>query len=118
VVAVAVPTLVSLAGLLLAPSSAPLLWALLYGIGTGAAFPLSMTVVLLRTRNVAQTGRLSAAAQSAGYLLAATGPIAIGALAEVTGGWRAGLLALVAVQVAQTAAGVAAGRPRLVSPSS
>jgi CP family cyanate transporter-like MFS transporter len=117
VVAVAVPTLVSLAGLLLAPSSAPLLWALLYGIGTGSAFPLSMTIVLLRTRDVAQTGRLSAAAQSAGYLLAATGPIAVGALAEVTGGWRAGLLALVAVQVAQTAAGVAAGRPRLVSAS-
>jgi MFS transporter, CP family, cyanate transporter len=115
VVAVAVPTLVSLAGLLLAPSSAPLLWALLYGIGTGSAFPLSMTIVLLRTRDVAQTGRLSAAAQSAGYLLAATGPIAVGALADVTGGWRAGLLALVAVQVAQTAAGVAAGRPRLVS---
>ncbi len=117
VVAVAVPTLVSLAGLLLAPSSAPLLWALLYGMGTGSAFPLSMTIVLLRTRDVAQTGRLSAAAQSAGYLLAATGPIAVGALAEVTGGWRAGLLALVAVQVAQTAAGVAAGRPRLVSAS-
>ena len=118
VVLVAAPVLVALAGLLLAPSSAPLLWALLYGIGTGSAFPLSMTLVLLRTRDVGQTGRLSAAAQSAGYLLAATGPIAVGALAEVTGGWRAGLLALVGVQVAQAAVGVAAGRPRLVSASS
>jgi CP family cyanate transporter-like MFS transporter len=114
VLVVAAPVLVALAGLLLAPSSAPLLWALLYGIGTGSAFPLSMTLVLLRTRDVAQTGRLSAAAQSAGYLLAATGPLAVGALAEVTGGWRAGLLALVGVQVAQAAVGVAAGRPRLV----
>jgi CP family cyanate transporter-like MFS transporter len=108
----------SLLGLLLAPSSAPLLWALLYGIGTGSAFPLSMTLVLLRTRDVGQTGRLSAAAQSAGYLLAATGPIAVGALAELTGGWRAGLLALVGVQLAQAAVGTAAGRPRLVSASS
>jgi MFS transporter, CP family, cyanate transporter len=118
VLVVAAPVLVSLAGLLLAPSAAPLLWALLYGVGTGAAFPLSMTLVLLRTRDVGQTGRLSAAAQSAGYLLAATGPIAVGALAEVTGGWRAALLALVGVQLAQAAAGAAAGRPRLVSASS
>jgi len=118
VLVVAAPTLVALAGLLLAPSSAPLLWALLYGIGTGSAFPLSMTLVLLRTRDVGQTGRLSAAAQSAGYLLAATGPIAVGALAEVTGGWRAGLLALVVVQLGQAAAGTAAGRPRLVSAAS
>ncbi len=118
VLVVAAPVLVALAGLLLAPSAAPLLWALLFGIGTGSAFPLSMTLVLLRTRDVAQTGRLSAAAQSAGYLLAATGPLVVGALAEVTGGWRAGLLALVGVQVAQAAVGVAAGRPRLVSAAS
>jgi MFS transporter, CP family, cyanate transporter len=115
---IAVPTAVALLGLLLAPASAPLLWAVLYGLGTGAAFPLSMTVVLLRTRDVEQTGRLSAAAQSAGYLLAATGPIVIGALAEVTGGWRAGLVVLLAVLGAQTAAGVAAGRPRLVAAAS
>jgi CP family cyanate transporter-like MFS transporter len=112
------PTLVALVGLLVAPSSAPLLWALLYGFGTGSSFPLSMTLVLLRTRDVAQTGRLSAAAQSAGYLLAATGPVVVGALAEVTGGWRTALLALVAVQVVQATAGVAAGRPRLVSVAS
>jgi CP family cyanate transporter-like MFS transporter len=117
VLVITAPVLVSLAGLLLAPSAAPLLWALLYGVGTGAAFPLSMTLVLLRTRDVGQTGRLSAAAQSAGYLLAATGPIAVGALADVTGGWRAGLLALVGVQLAQAAAGAAAGRPRLVAAS-
>src|SRR4051812_3461195 len=118
VLVITAPTLVAILGLLLAPSSAPLLWALLYGLGTGAAFPLSMTLVLLRTRDVGQPGRLSAAAQSAGYLLAATGPIVVGALAEVTGGWRAGLLALVGVQVAQAAVGVAAGRPRLVSATS
>ena len=118
VLLICTPTLVSILGLLLAPSSAPLLWALLYGLGTGSAFPLSMTLVLLRTRDVAQTGRLSAAAQSAGYLLAATGPIAVGALAEATGGWRAGLLVLLAVQMVQAGFGVMAGRPRLLSASS
>ena len=117
-VLIAVPTTVALLGLLVAPAAAPLLWAVLYGLGTGAAFPLSMTVFLLRTRDVEQTGRLSAAAQSAGYLVAATGPIAVGALAELTGGWRAGLLVLLGVVAAQTAAGIAAGRPRLVTSAS
>jgi CP family cyanate transporter-like MFS transporter len=115
VVAIAVPTAAGLLGLLLAPSAAPLLWALLYGVGTGAAFPLSMTLMLLRTRDVAQTGRLSAAAQSAGYLLAATGPIAVGGLTELTGGWTAGLLLLLGVLAAQTLTGIAAARPRLVA---
>ena len=42
VVAVTVPTAVAIVGLLVAPASAPVLWALLYGLGTGAAFPLAM----------------------------------------------------------------------------
>jgi CP family cyanate transporter-like MFS transporter len=115
--AVAVPTAIAIAGLIVAPSAAPLLWALLYGIGTGAAFPLSMTLVLQRSRDVAQTGRLSASAQSIGYLVAATGPLAVGLLHEATGGWTAGLVLLLVVVLAQAAVGVAAGRDRLVGAS-
>src|SRR3712207_9112052 len=51
---------------------------------------LAMTLILVRTRDVAQTGRLSAAAQSVGYLLAATGPLAVGLLHDATGGGGAG----------------------------
>jgi CP family cyanate transporter-like MFS transporter len=115
VLAAGVLMMASLAGLLLAPGSAPVLWTVLYGLGTGVAFPLAMTLVLLRTRDVAQTGRLSAAAQSTGYLLAATGPLAVGLLHEATGGWALGLAALLAVTVVQTAVGVGAARPRLVT---
>jgi MFS transporter, CP family, cyanate transporter len=114
VVAASLPTAVGILGLLVAPSSVPLLWSLLYGLGTGAAFPLSMTLVLLRTRDVAQTGRLSAAAQSAGYLLAATGPLGVGLLHEATGAWEPGLALLLGVVVLQTLVGLAAARPRLV----
>jgi MFS transporter, CP family, cyanate transporter len=102
-------------GLLVAPGAAPVLWALLYGLGTGIAFPLAMTLVLVRTREVGQTGRLSAAAQSVGYLLAATGPLAVGLLHDATGNWRPGLVLLLALLAAQTAAGLAAARPRLVT---
>ena len=112
-----VPMTISIVGLLVAPAAAPAVWALLFGFGTGAAFPLALTMVLQRTRDVAQTGRLSASAQSIGYLIAATGPLAVGLLHEVTGGWTTALVFLLAVAVLQAVVGSAAARPRLVSAS-
>jgi MFS transporter, CP family, cyanate transporter len=114
IVVATLPVAVAIVGLLLAPSAAPTLWAILYGLGTGASFPLAMTLVLVRARDVAQTGRLSAAAQSVGYLVAATGPLAVGLLHEATGGWTAGLTLLLAVLAVQFLVGLAAARPRLV----
>ncbi|MGY1641971.1 MFS transporter [Geodermatophilus sp. SYSU D00703] len=109
------PILVALVGLLVAPASAPAVWAVLYGFGTGLCFPLAMTLVLVRTRDVAQTGRLSAAAQSVGYLLAATGPLAVGLLHDATGTWRPSLVLLLVLLACQAAAGLYAARPRLVT---
>jgi MFS transporter, CP family, cyanate transporter len=108
------PAAAGIVGLLVAPAAAPVVWSVLYGFGTGAAFPLAMTLILVRSRDVAQTGRLSAASQSAGYLVAATGPLAVGLLHQATGGWRGGLLLLLVLLVAQAAVGLAAARPRLV----
>lgn len=105
----------ALLGLLLAPAEAPALWAMLYGLGTGAAFPLAMTLIVLRTRDAAQTGRLSASAQSFGYLLAATGPLGVGLLYAASDDWTVPLSALALVLVAQAAAGLAAGQARPVS---
>jgi CP family cyanate transporter-like MFS transporter len=114
VLAAFLPAAAGVVGLLLAPGAAPVVWSVLYGVGTGAAFPLAMTLVLVRSRDVAQTGRLSAASQSVGYLLAATGPLAVGLLHEATGGWRTGLLLLLVLLGAQAAVGLVAARPRLV----
>ncbi|UOY00296.1 MFS transporter [Blastococcus sp. PRF04-17] len=114
VVAVSVPTVVGIAGLLVAPAAAPLLWAVLYGLGTGAAFPLAMTLVLRRTRDVAQTGRLSASAQSIGYLIAASGPLAVGLLHDATDSWTPALVLLLVAVLAQIAIGIPAGRAHLV----
>ena len=114
VLVASVPIGVAIVGLLLAPTAAPALWAILYGLGTGACFPLAMTLVLVRARDVAQTGRLSAAAQSVGYLVAATGPLAVGLLHEATDSWTAGLVFLLVLFVVQLGVGLAAARPRLV----
>jgi MFS transporter, CP family, cyanate transporter len=108
-------TVTAILGLLLAPAAAPVLWALLYGLGTGVSFPLGMTLFVTRTRDVGQTARLSAAAQSAGYLLAATGPFAVGVLNDATDGWAVSLLLLLGLLVLQVLAGLAASRPRFVA---
>lgn len=114
VLAGALPAMVAITGLLLAPAAAPLLWAVLYGVGSGIAFPLSMMLIVARSRDVAQTGRLSATAQSVGYLLAATGPLGVGLLHDATGTWAPGLGLMLTAVVLQLVVGLAAARPRLL----
>ncbi|WP_232237690.1 MULTISPECIES: CynX/NimT family MFS transporter [Actinoalloteichus] len=104
---------VGILGLLVAPLWAPLLWALTLGIGM-AVFPLALTLISLRTRSSAETARMSAMAQSLGYLIAATGPFLFGLLHDATGDWDVSLLMVLGVLVVQTVLGVIAGRPRYV----
>jgi CP family cyanate transporter-like MFS transporter len=76
-----------------------------------------MMLIVARSRDVAQTGRLSATAQSVGYLLAATGPLGVGLLHDATGAWAPGLLLMLTAVVLQLVVGLAAARPRLLSPA-
>lgn len=115
VVLVALPTLAGLLGLLAAPGAAPWVWSVLLGIGTGAAFPLALTMVVLRSRDSAQAARLSATAQGAGYCLCAAGPFGIGLVHAATGGWRPSLLVLVGLLALQVAVGRSAARDRSVT---
>jgi MFS transporter, CP family, cyanate transporter len=97
-------------GLLLAPSAVPVLWAILLGIGMGA-FPLALVLIGLRALTSEGTAKLSSLAQGAGYLLAASGPVAIGVLHDATGSWTPPLLVLLALLVPQVGCGLVAGRP-------
>ena len=107
-------TALGYAGLLLAPASAPVLWALVLGIGQGACFPLALTMIVLRSGSAHLTAGLSTHVQSVGYLLAAAGPLTIGALHDATGSWTLSLIVLIFVLVPQAATGVGAGRNRIV----
>jgi MFS transporter, CP family, cyanate transporter len=75
-------------GLLLAPMTLTTLWIVLAGLG-GGGFPLVLTLFGLRSAGPASTGALAGFAQGIGYLLAATGPLLVGALHDVTGEWTA-----------------------------
>ena len=101
------------AGLMLAPSWSPLLWAVLIGLGM-SVFSLALTVIALRARTGADTARLSGMAQGIGYLIAAFGPFLFGLLHDVAGGWRVPLSMLLGLLVIQMFFGALAGRRRFV----
>ncbi|TQM83424.1 CP family cyanate transporter-like MFS transporter [Saccharothrix saharensis] len=111
VLALGVLSVLGVLGLALAPAAAPGLWIVLIGVGMGM-FPLALVMISLRTSSGADTARLSAMAQSIGYLISAAGPFAFGVLRGATGTWTLSMLVLVGLLVALTALGWVAGRPR------
>ncbi|MGI8333332.1 CynX/NimT family MFS transporter [Actinomadura scrupuli] len=86
-------------------------WVIVLGTGTGSAFPLAYTLITLRAGSAASAARLSGMAQTTGYLLAGFGPIAFGALHDVTGGWRLSLAFLLLWLVPETLVAWKAARP-------
>jgi CP family cyanate transporter-like MFS transporter len=108
-VTASVPIVVALLGLLLAPELV-VVWVIIAGLGQGSALVAALSLISIRGRSHHETTQLSGMAQSVGYLLAATGPVIAGFLAEHTGGWSATLLVFAGLATVQVAIGVAAGR--------
>ena len=102
-------------GLLLSSGTLTILWVSLLGLGQGASISLALTLFALRTADAAGAAALSGMAQSAGYLLAATGPFLFGVLHDLTQSWRLPLALLFAVTVALLFAGLGAGRDAYVT---
>jgi len=100
-------------GLIFAPHSGALAWAILVGAGT-TTFPLILTLIGLRARTPGGVAALSGFAQSTGYLIAGIGPFGIGVLHDLSGGWTVPLLALMAITVPQLLVGLAVSRPAYV----
>lgn len=112
--ATALPLTAGSLGLLLAPMAAPWLWASLLACAHGIGFPLVLTLVVLRSPDIAHATALSAMSQTVGYAVAAVAPVAIGALHDLTGGWTVPLVVLTAACVPFTAFALSACRPRYV----
>ena len=112
-VAVSACYLVGYAGLLVAPYTLAVPCAILIGVGT-CTFALVLTLIGLRARTPDGTAALSGFSQSSGYLLAALGPFAVGALHDATGGWTAPLLLLLALTVPLMSLAVRVARPAAI----
>ncbi|TDC73764.1 MFS transporter [Streptomyces hainanensis] len=105
--------LVGYVGLWLAPGGGAWLWAICLGL-TNCTFPVVLTMIGLRARTPHGVARLSAFAQSIGYLISVPGPLLVGTLNEATGAWHAPLALMVVLLLAQIAVGFRAGRDRCV----
>ncbi|MBI0375354.1 MFS transporter [Streptomyces albiflaviniger] len=114
--AVAVAALMGagIAGLLVAPVAGAWVWAALIGVGQGGSVGLALTMMVLRTGDAHTSARLSGMAQTWGYLLAAVGPLALGAVHQTTGGWALPLTLMLAVCGALALLGLGAGRDRKI----
>ncbi len=111
VIALTVSYVIGYVGLLTSPDAAPWLFAVLVGTGTGM-FPLVLALIGLRARTSDGTAALSGFTQSIGYLLAAAGPVLMGALYGGTGGWTVPLLFLLVMLAPQLVCGLLVTRPR------
>ncbi|MFJ8126894.1 CynX/NimT family MFS transporter [Streptomyces hydrogenans] len=113
VVALGTCGLVGYTGLLLAPSGGAWVWAVLLGV-SNCSFPLALTMIGMRSRTGAGVVRLSAFAQSVGYLISIPGPLLVGVLYQHSGGWGVPIALMGGLMVPQMIVGVLAGRDRTV----
>ena len=100
-------------GLMVAPASLAVVWAVFVGAAT-TTFPLILVLVGLRARTPEGTAALSGVTQSLGYLVAATGPFTIGAVYDATGGWTWPLALLLVTVLPLFAVGAYVSRPMYV----
>ncbi len=100
-------------GLLLAPRSLTLLWVLLIGSGS-ILFPVCLVLINSRTRTHAGTVALSGFAQGVAYALGALGPLLVGVLHDLSGGWTLPLLFLILVALVAAIPAITFAKPAFV----
>ena len=110
ILAVAAAYVIGLGGLLVAPGHGTLVWVAAFGLAQGSGFALALTLIVLRSPTPLVAARLGGVAQCLGYLLAALGPLVLGALHDLTGGWTWPVVFLLAALVPMTWFGWGAAR--------
>ena len=88
---------IGIVGLLFPQVGLVSLWVSLIGFVLGGTFGLALLFIVLRSKDAQTTTELSGMVQSAGYLIAATGPVIFGSLFDMTGNWNDSLLLLLLV---------------------
>jgi CP family cyanate transporter-like MFS transporter len=91
--------ILGVAGMAFAPSHSPLLYVVLAAIGLGMGFTVAMTLPLDHASSAEQAGSWTVFMLFIGYLIAALGPLAFGALRELTGHYGSAYQLLFAVLV-------------------
>lgn len=91
-----------------------LIFLLVGGLGAGIAMVTSLSLFALRTFHYQQAAALSGMAQFVGYVGAAAGPLLVGVLRDVTGGWTAPMFMLMIASGFVTVFATLAGRAKFI----
>jgi CP family cyanate transporter-like MFS transporter len=100
-------------GLLLAPGTLTVVWVLFAGLGP-ILFPVCLVLINTRTRTHTGSVALSGFAQGIGYTAGAFGPLLLGVLHDLTGGWTLPLVFLLAISLVAIVSAVILARPAFV----
>jgi CP family cyanate transporter-like MFS transporter len=84
------------------------------GVGSGASLSIAYTLISLRSSEDLTTAKLSGMVQSAGYVLAALGPLVFGIYMDVFGNWNFLIWFLLIMTVQFLGFGLPAGRDRKI----
>jgi MFS transporter, CP family, cyanate transporter len=106
---------IGLAGLLVSPTAGTAVWVCSWGVAQGSGFALALTLIVLRSPTPMVAARLGGVAQCVGYLVAASGPLLLGALHDRSSGWSWPLALLLAAVVPMAWAGWGAARDAVLA---
>lgn len=101
------------AGMIFSPGLLSWLWVLLVGLGP-ILFPLNLALFNLRSKSQETLLRISGFAQGFGYLIAATGPLVLGILHELSGNWLSSLWFLFLTAIPAIFAGTVIARKKTI----
>ncbi len=107
-------TVVAFAGLALIPMVS-LIWMIIGAAGCGSLIVTSLSLFSLRTANHRQAASLSGMAQSVGYGIAAVGPVAFGALYDISGNWMLPLWVMTGLMVLLCFLALPVSRTRVIA---
>jgi cyanate transporter len=107
---VVVLSLVGFAGIAWAPIGSVWVWTVVLGLGQGIGFATALSFIGLRASDAHVAARLSGMAQGVGYVIAAFGPLAIGALHDLTHGWTVPIIVILGIACTLLIPGLGAGR--------
>ena len=91
-----------------------ILAVVLLAIGMGGSISLSIAFISMRSPNPKRASELSGMSQSAGYLLAAVGPIMSGSIYDATGSWNIPIILFIVLIALLAFSGMFAGRDATV----
>ena len=83
---------------------------IMYAQGMGSTFSFALLFFAQMGRDPAETAAISGVAQSGGYVIAAIGPVFMGALADMSGNWQNSMIFLVIMLIITVVTGVISSR--------